>query len=66
ELGISISAVRQRMAALQDKTGLANRTDLAALAMSLGIVPDPLNRPGIGAEMRVEIGPLADRPTARK
>ncbi|MEM6729643.1 MAG: LuxR C-terminal-related transcriptional regulator, partial [Pseudomonadota bacterium] len=46
ELGISISAVRQRMAALQDKTGLANRTDLAALAMSLGIVPDPLNRPG--------------------
>lgn len=45
-LGITISAVRQRLNALLQKTGAANRAELAALAMSLGVVPDPFNRPG--------------------
>jgi len=58
ELGVSISAVRQRMALLMEKTGIANRTELAALAMSLGIMPDPLHRPGVKAEMRVDMGPF--------
>ena len=43
-LGISVSAVRQRMLNLTEKTGIANRSGLAALAMSMGIVPDPLMR----------------------
>lgn len=43
-LGISVSAVRQRMLNLTDKTGIANRSGLAALAMSIGLVPDPLMR----------------------
>lgn len=45
ELEISVSAVRQRMNALLHKTGLHNRAELAALAMRLGILPDPLNSP---------------------
>lgn len=45
-LGVSVSAVRQRMNALLHKTGMTNRVELAALAMSLGILPHPLNRPG--------------------
>lgn len=44
-LGVSISAIRQRLNALMQKTGTANRAEVAALAMSLGIMPDPLNRP---------------------
>ncbi|MDU8928688.1 helix-turn-helix transcriptional regulator [Alisedimentitalea sp. MJ-SS2] len=46
ELGISISAVRQRMNTLMNKTGLSNRAELAALAMSMGALPDPLHGPG--------------------
>lgn len=44
KLEISVSAVRQRMKNILKKTGLANRADLAALAMSAGLVQDPLNR----------------------
>ncbi|APZ53314.1 autoinducer binding domain-containing protein [Salipiger abyssi] len=47
-LGVSISAVRQRMHALSQNTGMTSRAELAALAMSLGVLPDPLNRPGDG------------------
>ncbi len=43
-LEISVSAVRQRMNNILSKTGLSNRADLAALAMSAGLVQDPLNR----------------------
>lgn len=43
-LGISFSAVRQRLAAVQHKTGTLNRADLAALAARAGLVPDPLLR----------------------
>ena len=46
ELGVSISAVRQRMHTLMEKTGLTGRAELAALAMSMGILPDPLHGPG--------------------
>lgn len=44
ELDISVSAVRQRMNALMQRTGVDSRTELAALAMSIGILPDPLHR----------------------
>lgn len=44
KLSISVSAVRQRMKNILAKTGLANRADLAALAMSAGLVQDPFNR----------------------
>jgi len=43
-LGVTVSAVRQRMNNILAKTGLNNRADLAALAMSVGLVPDPLSR----------------------
>ncbi|MCB1333639.1 MAG: autoinducer binding domain-containing protein [Roseivivax sp.] len=43
-LGISFSAVRQRLTAVQQKTGARNRADLAALAARLGLVSDPLIR----------------------
>ena len=42
ELGISFSAVRQRLASVQQKTGAHNRAHLAALAMRAGLVPDPV------------------------
>ncbi|WP_353471252.1 autoinducer binding domain-containing protein [Salipiger sp. H15] len=41
-LGISVSAVRQRLQALCERTGKVSRAELAALAMSLGVLPDPL------------------------
>lgn len=41
---ISISTVRQRIGALQTKTGCKNRSELAALAMRIGVVPDPMTR----------------------
>lgn len=44
ELGISFSAVRQRLTTVQQKTGAQNRAELAALAMRLGLVADPLLR----------------------
>ncbi len=40
-LGVSVSAVRQRMHALMVKTGLGSRAELGALAMSLGLLPEP-------------------------
>jgi len=43
-LKISISTVRQRINALHSKTGCRNRADLAALAMRIGLVPDPMTR----------------------
>lgn len=45
QLDISFSAVRQRLARVQAKTGVQNRAELAALAMRVGLVPDPLLRP---------------------
>lgn len=42
ELGISFSAVRQRLVSVQAKTGVRNRAELAALAMRIGLVPDPM------------------------
>ncbi len=41
-LGVSISAVRHRLQALCGRTGKTSRAELAALAMSLGVLPDPL------------------------
>lgn len=41
-LGISFSAVRQRLIAMQKKIGVQNRADLAAVAARLGLVADPL------------------------
>lgn len=41
ELGISVSALRQRMHSLMNKANLANRAEMAALAMSSGLLPDP-------------------------
>lgn len=56
-LGVTVSAVRQRMNNILAKTGLNNRADLAALAMSVGLVPDPLSREGTGeAVVLVEMG----------
>ncbi|MBE9636672.1 autoinducer binding domain-containing protein [Salipiger mangrovisoli] len=40
-LVISVSAVRHRLEALSERTGRASRTELAALAMALGVLPDP-------------------------
>lgn len=42
ELGISFSAVRQRLITVQEKIGVQNRADLAAVAAKIGLVPDPL------------------------
>lgn len=53
-LDISVSAVRQRLNALMQKTPARNRAELAALAMSLGVLPDPLNRPDNGPITVVE------------
>jgi len=44
-LGISVSAVRQRMASALTRTGAANRAELAAMAMRVGLVPDPTLKP---------------------
>lgn len=40
DLGISVSALRQRMHSLMAKTGCSNRAEIAALAMSAGLVPE--------------------------
>lgn len=56
-LGISVSAVRQRLARVLEKTGLSNRTELAALAVSTGLQPDRLPETEYPeGEFRVEIG----------
>ncbi len=56
KLGVSISAVRQRMKTLMQNTQASSRAELAALAMCLGVLPDPFNRPGLdGAEVLVEM-----------
>lgn len=54
-LGVSVSAVRQRMHALLKNTGLHTRSELAALAMSLGLLPDPLKRPDGAHEPEAEM-----------
>lgn len=54
-LGISISAVRQRMNALLANTGLGSRAELAALGMSAGILPHPFNRPDAETDLLVEM-----------
>ncbi|KNG93838.1 helix-turn-helix transcriptional regulator [Pseudaestuariivita atlantica] len=41
-LGVSFSTVRQRISLIQKKTGTTNRAEVAALAMRIGLVPDPL------------------------
>ena len=56
ELNISISAIRQRMETLMRRTGMSNRTELAALAMSMGMLPDPFHGPeGQEYEISIEI-----------
>ncbi|PYG28232.1 helix-turn-helix transcriptional regulator [Pelagimonas varians] len=42
QLGISFSAVRQRLAAVQQKTGARNRAHLAAMAMRIDLTADAL------------------------
>ncbi len=61
-LGISVSAVRQRMNNILAKTGLGNRAELAALAMSMGLLPDPLSHLGAtgDASVLVEMGVAED------
>ena len=63
-LGISVSAVRQRMNNILAKTGLGNRAELAALAMSMGLLPDPLSHLGAkgDASVLVEMGVAEDGP----
>ncbi|MDO6520649.1 autoinducer binding domain-containing protein [Shimia thalassica] len=66
QLGVTVSAVRQRMNNILKKTGLSNRAELAALAMSMGILPDPLSRnAGDQQSVLVEMGlpRLGDHPT---
>lgn len=41
DLEISVSALRQRMHSLMQKADLSNRAEIAALAMSSGLLPDP-------------------------
>ncbi|WP_323780216.1 helix-turn-helix transcriptional regulator [Thalassovita sp.] len=41
DLNISVSALRQRMHSLMVKTNCSNRAEIAALAMSAGMLPDP-------------------------
>ncbi|WP_159452519.1 helix-turn-helix transcriptional regulator [Tropicibacter naphthalenivorans] len=66
-LDISVSAVRQRLNALLQKTGMNNRVELATLAMSLGVLPHPLSRPErdartlVGEDVYVPPRPLKPR-----
>lgn len=56
DLKISVSAVRQRMSTLSKRTGLVHRPELAALALSMGILPDPLYGPdGQNYEIMIEM-----------
>jgi DNA-binding CsgD family transcriptional regulator len=61
-LGISFSAVRQRLASVQQKTGTQNRADLAALAARAGLVPDPLLK-AQGADLNVFLS-IGDDPSS--
>lgn len=67
QLGVTVSAVRQRMNNILKKTGLSNRAELAALAMSMGILPDPLEgNSGGNQTVRVEMGmPMNGRKPSR-
>lgn len=57
QLGVTVSAVRQRMKNVLKKTGLTNRAELAALAMSMGLLPDPLSGSrNQSPTVRVEMG----------
>ncbi|SEP86854.1 Autoinducer binding domain-containing protein [Thalassovita taeanensis] len=61
DLGVSVSALRQRMHKLMLKTGLSNRAEVAALAMSTGLLPDPQH--GIdpdAANLLVQMGVSGD------
>jgi DNA-binding CsgD family transcriptional regulator len=59
-LQVTVSAVRQRLNALMQKTDTANRVELAALAMSIGLLPDPLNNPDSPAPVFVQSGDRID------
>jgi len=54
-LGVSVSAVRQRMQTLLANTGLKSRAELAALAMFIGILPHPFNNPVADQETLIEM-----------
>ncbi|EPX82260.1 imidazoleglycerol-phosphate dehydratase [Salipiger mucosus DSM 16094] len=57
-LGVSISAIRQRLNSLMQNTGVGSRAELAALAMSLGVLPDPLNRSDDAVQTMIEMDPV--------
>ncbi|UYV36306.1 LuxR C-terminal-related transcriptional regulator [Rhodobacteraceae bacterium D3-12] len=62
ELGVSISAIRQRMQTLMERTGLTARAELAALAMSMGALPDPLHGPAADtSEILIEMDSAGHR-----
>lgn len=54
-LGVSVSAVRQRLNALLTRTGLKSRPELAALAMFIGLLPHPFNRPDAPYDTLIEM-----------
>jgi DNA-binding CsgD family transcriptional regulator len=57
QLQVSISAVRQRMNKLMEKTKMSNRAELASLAMSMGILADPLRHTlGDSQDFLIEMG----------
>ncbi|MFD1343873.1 helix-turn-helix transcriptional regulator [Litorisediminicola beolgyonensis] len=63
-LGVSVSAVRQRLGTLHTNTGVPSRTELAALAMTVGLLPMPTEPGHDSADTRVLIesdgGPFAE------
>lgn len=61
KLGISVSAVRQRMQALMARTDMSSRAELAALGMFVGLLPHPLNHPDGHQDTLVEMDPLGPR-----
>ncbi|MFW2589050.1 helix-turn-helix transcriptional regulator [Sagittula sp. SSi028] len=64
QLGVTVSAVRQRQNALMQKTNTSKRTELAALAMSLGLLPDPHNPPEDDVTDGSEVHPRIDGQTS--
>lgn len=59
-LGVSISAIRQRMNTIHQNTGLHTRSELAALAMTLGLIADPFKTSATDPDTTVEYeqGPI--------